>query len=122
MIVKIDTVLDRANKFLKENISKEYKNDFEAIRTFLFMNLCDRRKLKEKYVDFYDKYLKEYQNSKSLKKNINDCLKKLKQLYKNDVIKFKSGSMVDGKKYFENIDKILKNPEILNKQEETLAK
>ena len=39
MIVEIDTVLDRANKFLKENISKEYKNDFEAIRTFLFMNL-----------------------------------------------------------------------------------
>ena len=121
MIVEMDTVLDRANKILKANISKQYEEDFEIVRTFLFMNLCDRSKLKEKYVDFYNKYMKEYKNSKSFKKSIDICIKKLKQIYKNDVIKYKNGSMIDGKKYFDNIDKTLKNPERYNNQEESLA-
>ena len=102
-MVNIDTVLNRAHVYLKDNISKSCKEDFDIVQAFLFMNLCDRSKLKEKYVDFYDKYVKEYRTNKDFKKSIDICLNKLKLFYEDQEIELKDGTIVDGKNHFDNI-------------------
>ena len=121
-MINIDTVLNRAHVYLENHIeesinyyTKEEPNksmkeayircekELKPLQAFLFMNLSDVDKLSEKYRDFYNECLGRYKTDKVFAQCINVCLKKLRAKYKDERIRLKDDTIVEGKNHFDKV-------------------